>query len=682
MEDRQGGGRLPAVEPVKADREPAGGRGGADPADYLEEEGVLKYLHKDGPRIIANFTAKITEHIHRFEIGLERVHYRIMATHSDPAVGGREIVVTAEEYAGMGWAYTLGPDFIMHSFQGAKDHARCGIQAMSRLDPANTIRRIEEYTSLGWLLRGDRYLYLHAGGAIGADGLDADLRVVPQEALRPYRLPDPPDDATRRRAVAAHLDIWSLGHRPGGRAAAAVAATLPFLAVMGPVNFVVHLTGPTGVYKTTLAILVYQYFADVRGLEVALPVMWTSSPTTIQRLLYDCGDAVLVVDDLKRAESIKTAEIMFQDQGNLRGRARARPDQSLQAVLNPRGAVLSTGEVDPETESAKGRALTIEIGKGDLTKEDLTPLQAAGDAGLYRSLMAGYIAWLAPQLDAIRREHERAAAAIYREIEGMPDVHPRHPRMIARLLAGYELFLRFAVEQGDLTGPAARRFAALARRELFAIGAAQAAPQEDAKSGRRFLDLIASLLESGDYHLERVDLNVPPDHPHACGWREDEHYTGRDMGQQKYWHIPARSKKIGYIDYKKMVVYLIPNVAVEAATALTRRLGNQSVSFQKIGRDLLDEGLCLPVREGDDVRADGRHLVQRVRKRFYAIPLEHLINTDTGPEPSPNGEADVEVEVDAMVEEADEMIRAIMAARGPDGPDGPERNGDVGQEEE
>ena len=117
---------------------------------------------------IANFNARIVRDLilddgdqRRREFGLEA------------EVGGQEFifVVSAAEFGSMGWVLRqLGPQAIV--YPGQQQHARAAIQCLS-----GSIQQKRIFTHLGWRKHKGRWVYVHAGGALRAQGARGDLRV-------------------------------------------------------------------------------------------------------------------------------------------------------------------------------------------------------------------------------------------------------------------------------------------------------------------------------------------------------------------------------------------------------------------------------------------------------------------------------------------------------------------------
>src|SRR5262249_23531147 len=146
----------------------------------------------------------------------------------------------------------------------------------------------------------------------------------------------------------------------------------PYRAVLGDTDFGMHLTGPTGTYKSEAAALAEQHFGpsmDARH----LPANWSSTGNSLEGLAFVAKDAVLVVDDFCPSGQVSDGPVLqrhaarlFRGQGNRAGRHRMRADSSLRPAKPPRGLTLSTGEDVPRGQSLRARVFVLDVSPGDL----------------------------------------------------------------------------------------------------------------------------------------------------------------------------------------------------------------------------------------------------------------------------------------------------------------------------
>jgi hypothetical protein len=599
---------------------------------YYEEHGqtFCERIGRKGEKtvcLLANFTARIVEQIERHEAGVVSLFYKIVGTRPDEI---RDVTIPAGDFTRLVWVQVLGSGFIIEPGRATKDMFLHAIQYLSECDRTP---RVVEHASLGWIKHNEKHIYLHANGAIDKYGPCDDVRVGIHGVLNRYGLPDPPttpDDV--RAAIRDHLAIWELAQAdlPGSQAAAAVVATLPFRAVLSPFNSMPHFGGPTGTFKTSISRLALQHFALIQGPDSSMPVDWYTTPNSIQRFLFDCRDSLLVIDDLKSDKSADTAELIAQAQGNLKGRERMNPDGTLQPSLDPGGSILSTGEIDPVTRSSLGRVLLVELSAGDIDTRILSRLQKLGDSGSFARAMSAYVRDLASNIDSVRVDHKRRSDEIREAQEDFQGAHQRHPYAVAELIAAYKLFLDFAVKADATTEQAAAKYLENCRRILVDLGKAQSGPQDEAKIGRLFIEMIAEALKSSrcflvDHHSDDSDDNVP-ECPNLCGWRVDPLYE--EGHQHNKWQKPKNVPCIGQVDVLANTIYLFKRESESIVQQMFRTL-KMDHSLKNIGRELLHENLCRSFKEKKlngsiTNRADNKIPTENGRQRVYHIPIQHI----------------------------------------------------------
>src|SRR5262249_45056246 len=319
--------------------------------------------------------------------------------------------------------------------------------------------------------------------------------VLLPEPLSGFRLPPPPP---------AHVDaageLWQSARGTVLLLADAVRASLGFLrlgplrltvallaavyrAVLGETDFSLHLAGPTGSFKSEAAALAEQHYGP--GMDARhLPASWSSTGNALEALAFAAKDALLVVDDFCPTGSAadvqryhREADRLFRGQGNHAGRQRLRADASLRPAKPPRGLILATGEDTPRGQSLRARLLVLELARGDFGPQPphpnpmLSACQRDAAAGKYAAAMAGFIHWLAPQYDAVRRRL-RGEVAELRDRARSEGQHARTPGIVADLALGLRYFLDFALAAGAISE--AER-ADLWRRGWAALGEAGAA---------------------------------------------------------------------------------------------------------------------------------------------------------------------------------------------------------------
>ncbi len=284
------------------------------------------------------------------------------------------ILLSAEEFNAMNWPMKyLGPKAIVYPHQ--KEHARTAIQVISKNVESRTI-----YTHTGWTKVSGEWVYLHAAGAIGADGSHPEIEVRLPAQLQHLKLPEPSVSGDIVRAVKASLKLLDLGPDE---------VTFPVLcavyrAPIGSNDFVVHLAGSTGLFKSELASSAQQHYGagfDSRH----LPASWSSTGNALEALAFIAKDTLMVVDDFApsgtsndRQRFHREADRFIRGVGNSAGRQRMKSDTNLSATKTPRCLPLSTGEDIFDGQSIRARSLIVEISKGYIDPAKLTECQADG----------------------------------------------------------------------------------------------------------------------------------------------------------------------------------------------------------------------------------------------------------------------------------------------------------------
>ena len=231
--------------------------------------------------------------------------------------------------------------------------------------------------------------------------------------------------------------------------------------------------------------------------------------------------------------------------------------------------------------------------------------QAQAQAARLAHAMAGYVAWLAPQmptLPGLLRETFDGARA--RATSG--DEHRRVPEVLAHLWLGLHCGLSYAEEIGACHAAEASALRAEGWATLVALGGAQGRFLDDERPTRRFLRVLLALVaqrrgallpkdDLGDTLRQGVDV---------LGWQDDE------------------------------ALHLIPETAYMAVARFCREAGEPfAVRQERLAKDLAKEGIteCESDRYTRTVRVSGR--TRRVWSLRRAV-VEDLLGQES-PLPSP-----------------------------------------------
>jgi hypothetical protein len=415
--------------------------------------------------------------------------------------------IAAARFLAMLWPLEhLGADALVYPGLSIKDHARTAIQTLSK----SAVRRVV-FRHTGWRDIGGQMVYLHAGGAIGADGPVPGIEVRLPRDLERFVLPAPPTGPALMAAIDATLLLLRIAPE---RITIPLLATV-FRAVLGETDFALHLAGPTGSGKTELAAAAQMHFGAGMNSR-ALPASWSSTGNVLEMLAFFAKDALLVVDDFAPSGSPadilrmhREAERLFRAQGNASGRQRLTREGGVRAGRPPRGLVLSTGEELPNGHSIRARALVIEVSKSDVSWPVLSTVQEAAADGLLSQTLAAFVQWAAPNYDSLRSGLIAERRRLRSESASRP-AHPRTVGIVADLTLGLEVFARFACEVGTLTSDQYKQLLDRGRSAIEQAATAQGGHHAAADPVLRFRELLQAALASGAAHVAGADGEAPP----------------------------------------------------------------------------------------------------------------------------------------------------------------------------
>ncbi|HEY4365124.1 MAG TPA: hypothetical protein VGN17_29445 [Bryobacteraceae bacterium] len=521
---------------------------------------------------VANFHAHIARDIVIDDGEQERREFGIEAE-----LAGNRLAfsVSAAEFVRMDWVLTkLGPRAII--FPGQQQHVRAAIQWLS-----GEIRQERIFTHLGWRKHGACWMYLHAGGAVGADGPVANVQVHLPGALQSYLIPQPKDSDDGARAVRDSLRFLDV---------APDRITFPLLAgayaaALGSAGFSLFLAGKSGVFKSALAALCQQHFGP--AMEASrLPANFSCTANALESLAFHAKDALMVADDFapkgmqdRGLESV--AERLFRAAGNQQGRSRLR-NSGPSATQPPRALLLATGEEVPQGQSIRARLLVIELDQGEVDLTTLTGCQKAAQQGRFAVAMGSFLIWVASRYAPLRQRLRGRVEEIRGEGRGR-GIHARLPSAVAELQAGFEIFLEFAGECGAIANFRREELAFRSVTALNELIARQAKYHRASDPAVHFLQLLRDALSHGQAHLADRDGRAP-EQAATWGWR-------RSQGRSSVPH----GAKVGWIVGPN--IYLDPAASYQVAQQMA---GNEplQVSEQALRQRLRERHLLASVDAG------------------------------------------------------------------------------------
>lgn len=509
-------------------------------------------------------------------------------------------IVTASEFPRMGWVLRhLGPQALI--YPGQQQHARAAIQWLS-----GQVRQERIFTHLGWTRDGSDWLYLHAGGAVGAHGPRCDVRVQLPSALEHYQVPTV-GAVERANAVRASLRFLSLA--PDRISFPLLAAV--YRAPFGKVDFSLFLTGETGTLKTTLAALCQQHFGakmDAGG----LPANFVSTANALESLAFTAKDALLVVDDFVPTAGPgdttlqSVAERLFRAAGNRQGRNRMGGGGRLRPPHPPRALVLATGEEVPRGHSLRARLLIVDVGLGDVDRTITSQCQQAAREGQLASAMGAFLCWIAGRHDELQDCLETKTRDVRNPYQGA--VHARIPGALAELQCGFEIWLQFALDVGAISAAERDVLERRSANALHELGVRQTQYHQASDPALRFVSLLRAALASGCAHVADRS-GKKPESPEFWGWRRK---------QGRGW--VAQGARIGWITGSDL--FLDPTVSYQIVQQMA---GPERIplSEQTLRHRLRERGLLASIDAGRQMLQVRRTLEGRPRQVLH-LKASHL----------------------------------------------------------
>ncbi|SDF65211.1 DUF927 domain-containing protein [Sporolituus thermophilus] len=430
------------------------------------------------------------------------------------------------------------------------------------------------YTHTGWRKIGGKWAYLHAGGAIGADGVLVDLSEG-GEALSRYRLPETCEDAARAvKMAASFLEVADKRITfPLLAAAFLVVASEILRAVNIQLDFALFMVGKAQSGKSSLAALVLSFFGDFD--KTAFPANFKMTPNSLEKTAFMIKDALLIVDDFHPAQNRAEKEKLKQAAQNLAraygdGAARVRmgADLKLRAAFRPRGLAIATGEERPDIgESGQARMLFISVKRDDIDYYGKFKEVEANKRWLAKCMVA-YITWLAENWEKLKeilpQIYSGARADMQTENSG------RANEAAAKLALGLWLFHQFAIDSGGLAENDAVELMKEGGKILQQLAKDNIASLQTEKPTSQFITALQELAAAGQVEIIPVYQQNKP---------EDGKFIGC---------------------YDEQYLYLLPQMTYKAVAEFYMKQGLQfPVSSGTLWRQLHEEGLLF---SRDEVR--------------------------------------------------------------------------------
>ena len=585
---------------------------------YVVRHAALYWLKpgRDGatPTKIANFDLRIVREVRRDD-GSE-----ILQTVFEVAGRGErgdflsKSSIPASEFNGMNWLLpAFGSRTIIGAGPGTKDRVREAIQQLSGESEKATV-----YTHTGWRLIGDVWRFLHAG-------MSGQVEVELDPCLAGYRIPPAPADP--HDAIRTSLALLDLSDSPVVAALWCAMYLAPLASILKP-DFTTWLWGPTGSWKTTLSALFVSHYGEFGRKDLSLD--WSSTENYLERAAFLAKDVPLVIDEfappagrLEQQMLQAKASRVLRAQGNIAGRGRMRADTTLRGSSPPRGLIIATAEMPPPvTASAVARTLVLELRSDDIDRERLTTAQA--HTGELRAAMAGYLEWLAPQHETLRRDLPGAFRRLVQNstVRG----HRRTPEILAHLEIAAGLAVTWFRHCDAITAGEAVAVIHRVKGSLDVLGTAQAAQVQHANPAEQFCETLAELLAKRAVFCCGRHGGEPPD-CERLGW-EARLVSDKETGQERE-SFPARgASQVGWADEDWL--YLLPKEAFRAVAQFLQPSGQTLGASEESLHRALEEAGLIEVRQNKELRRTVVVLLDGAQRRVLKFRRSAVVRGGKG----------------------------------------------------
>lgn len=544
------------------------------------------YYKKDGiPQRLGNFHIVLQEQL-KIDDGsgdAPSIIYVLKIHH--PKIYPDIIKVTPEQLENGSYLEKTDARLILQNLK-QKDHLRKAVRLMGNTDACQDIK-----IHTGWIKYKDQMVFLSNSGAIGADGINKDLKTHEDyggPSGYTLNLTKQQSDFTSFGQIL--LNLLSVSEPQVTYPLLAAAFRAPLYS-MSPTDFAVGVIGKTGSMKSTIAALFLGFFGSDFSVS-NLPENFGSTPNSIERRTFLHKDVVLVIDDFVVGEiSTFNAERIFRSIGNRSGRGRLTKDITLRTSYIPRGLIVFTGEDMNLRQSIRARMILVYSEAQSINKKVLTDLQRISSQGVFSQIMGEYIKWLAPN-------YEKFQATIKEEIANLLEIfqsellHNRIAPNLSNLFIGIKFFNRFCVEKNILSANQTQEIEQEALEAFKSLVRVQLEHQIGSDPIENFLMCLRGAIETNKAHIKIEQESLIKVLGKFLGYKNLSQISNISSYQ-------PMGEKIGLI--KKGELWLLKDKTMLVIKEYAR---NRSVKFDisenMLGRHLRDGGWLIV----DDGRAN------------------------------------------------------------------------------
>lgn len=502
-------------------------------AGYEIVDGAFALVSQGTLRPFTNFVLQIDQEV-TLDDGVELRRVWSLSGSSCTGETWEGIRVAPAEVARPGWHLDkFGAGATLEVLAQANNHLVAAVQAFS-----SPIKRVA-YAHTGWRQIGSGWCFLHAEGAVGADGVETRV----EGSLARYKLPAVAEDAPGALRIALRLLDLAPDHIAFPLLLAAFRAPLCELL---PFDAAIHLHGLTGACKSSILALTLSFFGDFA--HDRLPASWHDTPAALENILFLAKDLPVVIDDLapKSADPKDPlrakASVVFRAVGNRSARARMRSDLTARPTRPPRCFVISSGEAVPEEASILARLVAVTVRPKDVDLTVLTELQR--DQGRLPHAMREYIGWVARHWDDLKRDLP-PMLEVYRLRYQRLGGHLRSGAAAANLAVAGEVFIQFAMELQVFCRADAEAFLRRMHHALTTLLEDQASEQLHSDPARVFLERFEELRSQRRVTLLSAGSRMVSDEAYSAnvGWHDAKFWYL--IGGAAYGAVAAAARESG-----------------------------------------------------------------------------------------------------------------------------------------
>ncbi len=443
-----------------------------------------------------------------------------------------EILIPAKDFEPMQWPVDLwGGKVATEPGRGKKDKVRHAMQVLSM----DGIESRRSYTHTGWRVIDGQRVFLHAGGAVGMDGVSVRL----PEQLNNYVLPD--DDAIDA-VIAMRESINLMDVAPSRISTLLFAMTyLAILCEMIVAPFMPIVKGVSGSFKSSYTAVFLNHFG-AKFSEYDMPADWLATANSLEKLTFHAKDVLLIIDDLRpstnpteKKQLDAAVSRLARAIGNQQARVRLDQNSNFRRAFAPRGVVATTAEKNAVGYSVNSRMMAIDVEQGDIDPVKLSAAQKKRH--VYGYAMKGFIQSVAEDWDELKKTIPERVIEV--RTEGSSNGHHRRlPNATATLFVAFECAMSYALEIGAIDEPEAQRRIDECRAALVEMAEIQSEVTESEDPALKYMTIVSTLIAQNKAHLSGPEVTDAEGNP-----KRDNIGFGT-------------TEKLGWHDYRN--VYLLP----------------------------------------------------------------------------------------------------------------------------